>query len=125
MRGAVPGTGRCQPGRFNENARKNLQEAVELFLEAATPSEMEQRSHSEVFVTRLEVEVGKAPRSFRAQRSARFSPRQRILRRLPQKAVTSRCRNVSPAPQSRSKFQTLLSTLLSIICQIAVAKSTL
>jgi len=41
-----------------ESARKNLQEAVELFLEAATPSEIEQRSHSEVFVTRLEVEVG-------------------------------------------------------------------
>jgi predicted RNase H-like HicB family nuclease len=41
-----------------ESARKNLQEAVELFLEAAAPSEIEQRSHSEVFVTRLEVEVG-------------------------------------------------------------------
>jgi predicted RNase H-like HicB family nuclease len=41
-----------------ESARKNLQEAVELFLEVAAPSEIEQRSHSEVFVTRLEVEVG-------------------------------------------------------------------
>jgi predicted RNase H-like HicB family nuclease len=41
-----------------ESARKNLQEAVELFLETATTSEIEQRSHSEVFVTRLEVEVG-------------------------------------------------------------------
>jgi predicted RNase H-like HicB family nuclease len=41
-----------------EDARKNLQEAVELFLEAADPSEIEQRQHSEVFVTRLEVEVG-------------------------------------------------------------------
>jgi predicted RNase H-like HicB family nuclease len=41
-----------------ESARKNLQEAVELFLEAAAPSEIEHRSHSEVFVTRLEVEVG-------------------------------------------------------------------
>jgi predicted RNase H-like HicB family nuclease len=41
-----------------ESARKNLQEAVELFLETAAPSEIEQRSHSEVFVTRLEVEVG-------------------------------------------------------------------
>ena len=41
-----------------EGARKNLQEAVELFLEAAAPSEIEQRTHSEVFVTRLEVEVG-------------------------------------------------------------------
>lgn len=41
-----------------ESARNNLQEAVELFLETASPSEIEQRKHSEVFVTRLEVEVG-------------------------------------------------------------------
>ena len=41
-----------------ESARKNLQEAIELFLETADPSEIEQRRHSEVFVTRLEVEVG-------------------------------------------------------------------
>ena len=41
-----------------EGARKNLQEAVELFLETADPSEIEQRGHSEVFVTRLEIEVG-------------------------------------------------------------------
>ena len=41
-----------------EDARKNLQEAVELFLEAADPCEIEQRRHSEIFVTRLEVEVG-------------------------------------------------------------------
>jgi predicted RNase H-like HicB family nuclease len=41
-----------------ESARDNLQEAVELFLETASPSEIEQRRHSEVFVTRLEVEVG-------------------------------------------------------------------
>jgi predicted RNase H-like HicB family nuclease len=41
-----------------ETARTNLQEAVELFLETADPTEIEQRRHSEVFVTRLEVEVG-------------------------------------------------------------------
>lgn len=41
-----------------EAARTNLQEAVELFLETADPSEVEQRRHSEVFVTRLEVEIG-------------------------------------------------------------------
>ena len=39
-------------------ARANLQEAVELFLETADPTEIERRRHSEVFVTRLEVEVG-------------------------------------------------------------------
>jgi predicted RNase H-like HicB family nuclease len=41
-----------------EGARKNLQEAVELFLESADPSEIERRRHSEIFVTSLEVEVG-------------------------------------------------------------------
>ena len=41
-----------------ETARANLQEAVELFFETADPSEIERRKHSEVFVTRLEVEVG-------------------------------------------------------------------
>jgi predicted RNase H-like HicB family nuclease len=38
-----------------ESARNNLQEAVELFLETAAPGEIERRSHSELFVTRLEV----------------------------------------------------------------------
>ena len=41
-----------------EAARSNLQEAVELFFETADRSEIERRHHSEVFVTRLEVEVG-------------------------------------------------------------------
>ena len=41
-----------------ESARANLQEAVELFFETADPSEIAKRRHSEVFVTRLEVEIG-------------------------------------------------------------------
>jgi predicted RNase H-like HicB family nuclease len=41
-----------------ESARTNLREAVELFFETADPSEIERRRHLEVFVTRLEVEVG-------------------------------------------------------------------
>jgi predicted RNase H-like HicB family nuclease len=45
-------------GETIEGARKNLQEAVELFLESADPSEIERRRHSEIFVTSLEVEVG-------------------------------------------------------------------
>ena len=45
-------------GNTIEDARNNLQEAVELFLETADPREIEQRRHSEIFVTRLEVEVG-------------------------------------------------------------------
>jgi predicted RNase H-like HicB family nuclease len=38
-----------------ENARENLKEAVELFLETADPSEIQSRLHSEIFVTRFEV----------------------------------------------------------------------
>jgi predicted RNase H-like HicB family nuclease len=41
-----------------EEARRNLAEAVALFLETADPSEIEKRRHSEIFVTRLEVTVG-------------------------------------------------------------------
>jgi predicted RNase H-like HicB family nuclease len=41
-----------------EEARKNLQEAIELFFEAASPEEVKQRLHEEVYVTRLEVAVG-------------------------------------------------------------------
>lgn len=41
-----------------EEAKRNLAEAVSLFLETADPSEINRRQHSEVFVTRLEVSVG-------------------------------------------------------------------
>ena len=41
-----------------EEARKNLLEALELFLEFADPSEVQARMHEEIFVTRLEVAFG-------------------------------------------------------------------
>lgn len=41
-----------------EQARNNLQEALELFFETADPSEIKRRLHDEVLVTRLEVAVG-------------------------------------------------------------------
>jgi len=41
-----------------EAARNNLREAVELFLETADETEILRRRREEVFVTRLEVEVG-------------------------------------------------------------------
>ncbi len=43
-----------------EVARDNLAEAVELFLETASASEIKERLHEEVLVTRLEVSSGKA-----------------------------------------------------------------
>ena len=45
-------------GATIEEAHANLREAVELFLETASQSEIEARRHDEVFVTRLEVCVG-------------------------------------------------------------------
>jgi len=45
-------------GETVERARDNLKEAVELFLETADESEVNQRLSSEVFITRLEVRVG-------------------------------------------------------------------
>lgn len=45
-------------GNNIEEARRNLQEALELFFETADAKEVKQRLHDEVFVTRLEVAVG-------------------------------------------------------------------
>lgn len=41
-----------------ESARDNLREALELFYECASPSELQQRLGEEVFVTQVEVTVG-------------------------------------------------------------------
>lgn len=45
-------------GATVEEARDNLREALELFFETASPREIEERLHGEVFVTHLEVAVG-------------------------------------------------------------------
>lgn len=45
-------------GSTIEEARANLIEAIELFLETASPQEIEGRLHNEVYVTHLEVAVG-------------------------------------------------------------------
>ncbi len=41
-----------------EQARNNLREALELFFEAASPEEVKQRLHGEIYVTQLEVAIG-------------------------------------------------------------------
>jgi predicted RNase H-like HicB family nuclease len=45
-------------GNTIEEARNNLIEALELFFETADPSEVQDRLITEVFITRLEVNVG-------------------------------------------------------------------
>ncbi|MCX6154475.1 MAG: type II toxin-antitoxin system HicB family antitoxin [Candidatus Kapabacteria bacterium] len=45
-------------GKTIEEAKSNLKEAVELFLEHASVSELSQRLHYEVFISPLEVSVG-------------------------------------------------------------------
>ena len=44
-------------GETVAEARSNLQEALELFFETASASEIQQRLHSEVYVTQEEVAV--------------------------------------------------------------------
>ena len=44
-------------GSSVEEARQNLIEAIELFFEVASPSEIRDRTHSEVFVTQVGVAV--------------------------------------------------------------------
>ena len=41
-----------------DEARANLREALELFFETASPEEIKERVHSEVYVTQLKVAVG-------------------------------------------------------------------
>ena len=41
-----------------EQARDNLKEALELFFETASPAEIKQRLHGDIFVTQVEVAVG-------------------------------------------------------------------
>ena len=41
-----------------DEARDNLKEALELFFESASATEIEERLHDEVYVTRVEIEVG-------------------------------------------------------------------
>jgi len=45
-------------GETVEEANANLREALELFLEEASQSEIRERFHPEVFVTRLEIAIG-------------------------------------------------------------------
>ncbi len=45
-------------GETIEESRKNLKEAIELFLETASAQEVRERLHDEVFVTRVEIAVG-------------------------------------------------------------------
>jgi predicted RNase H-like HicB family nuclease len=47
-------------GNTIEEAKLNLKEAIELFLEVATPSEVESRLANEIFITSLEVNLGAA-----------------------------------------------------------------
>ena len=41
-----------------DEARKNLHEALELFFETASPEEIQERLHEEVYVTHMEVALG-------------------------------------------------------------------
>ena len=45
-------------GKTIEEARNNLQEALELFFEAASKEEIQERLRGEVYVTQVEVAVG-------------------------------------------------------------------
>ena len=45
-------------GTMIEVARENLREALALFFETASPEEIQQRLHEEVYVTRVGIAVG-------------------------------------------------------------------
>ena len=41
-----------------QEAHENLREALEWFFETASPTEIQQRFHDEIYITRLEIAVG-------------------------------------------------------------------
>lgn len=45
-------------GESVQEARNNVREAIELFLEDADPKEIEQRMHDEQYVSSIEIAVG-------------------------------------------------------------------
>jgi predicted RNase H-like HicB family nuclease len=45
-------------GKTVDEARENLKEALELCFETASPEEIQERLHDEVYVTHVEVSVG-------------------------------------------------------------------
>jgi len=45
-------------GASIDEARRNLREALELFFETASPNEIKERLHEEVYVTQVEVALG-------------------------------------------------------------------
>jgi predicted RNase H-like HicB family nuclease len=45
-------------GSSISEARTNLQEAIELFLETASPAEVQSRLKGELYITQIEVAVG-------------------------------------------------------------------
>ncbi|AKS41180.1 type II toxin-antitoxin system HicB family antitoxin [Wenzhouxiangella marina] len=45
-------------GESVSEARNNLREAIELFLEAASPDEIQSRLSDEIYITQMEVAVG-------------------------------------------------------------------
>ena len=45
-------------GETVSKARNNLCEAIELFLESASPEEIQSRLHDEIYITQMEVAAG-------------------------------------------------------------------
>ena len=45
-------------GKTVDEARKNLQEALELFFDIASSEEIKERLHEEVYITHVEVAIG-------------------------------------------------------------------
>jgi len=41
-----------------DEARRNLKEALELFFETASPEEIKERFHEEVYITQVEIALG-------------------------------------------------------------------
>ena len=56
--GLCPGLDITSQGETVSDVKKNLQEALELFFECASPEEIKGRLHGEINITQIEVAIG-------------------------------------------------------------------
>ena len=94
-----------QGATVNE-ARSNLKEALDLFFEVASATEIEQRLHNEVYVTQVEVAVGQdagspGPRRLPSVRRPRLRPGEAAGEPCPDAKIGGREHRHHPGAGSR------------------------
>ena len=106
-------------GRTVDEARSNLKEALDLFFEGVSVTEIERRLHNEVYVTQVEVAVGQdagspGPRRLPSARRPRLRPGEAAGGHVPMQRSAAGSTVTIPVPE---RWELCAGTLMSIIRQ--------